>query len=154
MGRKTLDTLQPSLSPWRQLSVALQPPLKSALLDCTLMALLPGWSRLSPLYGRGNRGTGHDSHLPRAPRAEVAASAGICAWPQATAASARPGRGVVGRGEALHQASNQQNLLPPKPTGLSKTGGNFKTPKDPKQPKKHSKVPVTAQLDTRAQHCS
>lgn len=80
VGRKTPGTLQPSLSPWRRLSVALQPPLKSALLDCILMALLPGWLWLSPLYGWGNRGMRHESHLPRAPRAEVAASVGISAW--------------------------------------------------------------------------
>lgn len=31
-------TLQPSSSPWRRLSVALQQPLESALLGCILMA--------------------------------------------------------------------------------------------------------------------
>lgn len=35
---------------------------------------------LSPLYRWGNRGMRHESHLPRAPRAEVAASVGISAW--------------------------------------------------------------------------
>lgn len=80
VGRKTPGTLQPSLSPWRRLSVALQQPLESALLDCILVALLPGWSWLSPLCRWGNRGMGHESHSPRAPKGDLATSVGISAW--------------------------------------------------------------------------